>query len=115
VATPFVASAHGIVLAAARRMDVAVARVTLQPGASSGWHRHPGPTVVTVTEGQFTVTIGNCRAHTYRVGETFVEPGPARHVGDNKGTTTTRIVVTFFMPHGAPDLNIPAPAPRCAG
>ena len=113
VAQPFNAEARGIEFSAKRRMDVAVAHLTFQPGSSTGWHRHPGPTVVTITTGELTVTDDRCRSRTYRTGDTFVEVGPPRHVAVNTADTTTETIVTFFLPTGAA-LSIPASAPRCA-
>jgi quercetin dioxygenase-like cupin family protein len=114
VAKPFEVRAHGIELDADRRIDVAVAHLTFQPSGSTGWHRHPGPTVVTITTGELTITDNTCRSRTYQAGDTFVEPGPPRHVAVNTADTTTETIVTFFVPRGAPALSIPAAAPRCA-
>ena len=114
VAKPFEVRAHGIELDADRRIDVAVAHLTFQPSGSTGWHRHPGPTVVTITTGELTITDNKCRSTTYHAGDTFVEPGPPRHVAVNTADTTTETIVTFFVPTGAPALSIPAAASRCA-
>jgi quercetin dioxygenase-like cupin family protein len=114
VAKPFRVRAHGIELDADRRIDVAVAHLTFQPSGSTGWHRHPGPTVVTITTGELTITDNKCRSRTYQAGDTFVEPGPPRHVAVNTADTTTETIVTFFVPRGAPALSIPAAAPHCA-
>jgi quercetin dioxygenase-like cupin family protein len=114
VAEPFEARAQGIELEADRRIDVAVAHLTFQPSGSTGWHRHHGPTVVTITTGELTITDNKCRSRTYQAGDSFVEPGPPRHVAVNTADTTTETIVTFFVPRGAPALTIPAAAPRCA-
>jgi len=114
VAEPFEAKAHGIELEAERPIDVAVAHLTFAPGASTGWHKHPGPTVVTVTVGELTVTSRRCERRTYEAGETFVEKGPRRHRAVNTGTGTTESIVTFFVPAGAEALTMPTPAPPCA-
>ena len=114
VARPFEAKGHRIEVEAHRSIDVAVAHLTFAPGGSTGWHRHPGPTVVTVTAGELTVTSRHCRHHTYTAGQTFVEPGPLRHLAVNTADTTTETIVTFFVPTGAPALATPASTPRCA-
>ena len=111
---PFEARAHGIELEAGRPIDVAVAHLTFAPGASTGWHKHPGPTVVTVTTGQLTVTSRRCVRHTYTAGQTFVETGPRRHLAVNTGTGTTESIVTFFAPADSEALTIPTRVPRCA-
>ena len=114
VAKPFEVRTQGIKLSADRPIDVAVAHLTFQPSGSTGWHRHPGPTVVTITTGELTITDNKCRSRTYQAGDTFVEQGPPRHVAVNTADTTTETIVTFFVPKGAPALSIPAAAPRCA-
>jgi len=114
VAEPFEAEVHGIELETEGPIDVAVAHLTFAPGSSTGWHKHPGPTVVTVTTGELTVTSRHCVAHTYTAGETFVEEGPRRHLAVNTGTGTTESIVTFFVPEGSDALTIPARVPRCA-
>jgi quercetin dioxygenase-like cupin family protein len=78
--------------------DVVVARNTVQPGGSSGWHSHPGGAIVVVQQGQITFnrSVGNhCESITYTAGQTFVErPGD---VGDavNNGSTVTIVIATF--------------------
>ena len=114
VAKPFEAEAHGIELEAERPIDVAVAHLTFAPGASTGWHTHPGPTAVTITTGELTVTDRHCDTRTFEAGDTFVEEGPPRHMAVNSADATTETIVTFFVPRGAA-LTIPAAAPRCAG
>jgi quercetin dioxygenase-like cupin family protein len=114
VAAPIDAEARGIELETERRIDVAVAHLTFQPGSSTGWHRHPGPTVVTITEGELTITDRMCRSRTFEAGDTFVEDGPPRHIAVNTGDTVTETIVTFFVPRGAPALSTPASAPGCA-
>jgi quercetin dioxygenase-like cupin family protein len=109
----FEAEANGIELDAERRIDVAVAHLTFKPGASTGWHRHPGPTVVTITTGELTITDRRCRRQTFEAGDTFVEEGPRRHLAVNTAGTRTETIVTFFVPRGAA-LSSPASPPACA-
>ena len=47
---------------------IAVARITVQPGAQFPWHSHPGPVLVTVTQGELVyVMADDCmRAHVCR-------------------------------------------------
>ena len=114
VARPFKAKANGITLRAKRKIDVAVAHLTFAPGASTGWHTHPGPTTITLTAGTMTVTDRHCRRQTYSAGQTFVENGLVGHLAVNPGDSTTETIVTFLVPAGAPMLTSPASPPRCA-
>jgi quercetin dioxygenase-like cupin family protein len=56
--------------------DIGADRLSLQPGAFSGWHAHPAPVFVTVTQGTITWYDGSdplCTAHTYHMGDSFIE------------------------------------------
>jgi len=49
-----------------------------QPGGTTGWHTHPGHTLIVVTAGTITHYDGddpNCTPHVYTVGMTFVDRG----------------------------------------
>ena len=112
---PVEVETKGIELETERSVDVAVARVTIEPGGTSGWHIHPGPTVVTVTAGELTHTHNaDCEQETFTAGQTYIEEGP-HDLGTvhNTGDTDLVAVVTFFVPTGA-ELLLPRPAPRCS-
>lgn len=76
-----------------------VARFRFDPGGTTGWHTHPGKTVVLVTEGEFTVYRdhnGECRSRTYQPGEGFVEARKSVHTGVNEGDDLVKLVAVFF-------------------
>ena len=76
-----------------------VADFTLTPGGTTGWHSHPGKTLVLVTAGEFTLyrdRDGRCRTRTYGPGDGFVEPPSSVHVGVNEGDTNVKLVGIFF-------------------
>ena len=61
---------------------VAVARITIQPGAVFPWHTHPGPVFAGVDEGELIYTYADdCIDRPYPKGTMFVDPG-----GDNVHT-----------------------------
>lgn len=111
---PVEAEAGGIELETEEAFDVAVARITLKPGGTSGWHVHPGPTVVTVTAGELTHVRDDCSEETVTAGQTTVESGPD-DLGTvyNHGDTDLVVIVTFFAPPGA-ELLLPRPAVDCS-
>jgi quercetin dioxygenase-like cupin family protein len=92
--------------------DVVVARVTLQPGGSTGWHTHPGPLVAVVESGTLTHYDRRCHARTYRPGQAFQETQRV-HMGANKTRAPVVLAVTYLVPGGGP-LSDDAGAPRCA-
>ena len=85
-------------------------------GGSSGWHTHPGPSLITVTAGAVTVYEGDdpsCTPHVYSASGTnsFVDVGGGDvHLVRNEGTVEARAVVVQFVPTGA-TRRIDAPAP----
>jgi hypothetical protein len=104
-----------------RPSDVAVQQVTIAPGGSTGWHSHPGPAVVIVKSGSFTLYDADdrkCRGTTYspdpanRRGSVFIDEGYGHtHIGRNKGSTNTVLYVTYLdVPVGAPPrIDMPDP------
>src|SRR6187200_962034 len=61
-----------------------VAQYTFGPHSSTGWHTHPGKTLVTVQSGTFTVYHDKCDATTYGPGDAFVELPSSVHIGRNE-------------------------------
>ena len=91
--------------------NTVVADYTVGPDSSTGWHSHPGKTLVTVQSGRFTVYHDNCRARTYGPGEAFVELPSSVHVGRNETDGTVKLGVVFFgVPiGGSPRIDHPQP------
>jgi quercetin dioxygenase-like cupin family protein len=79
--------------------DVVMRELIIAPGGHSGWHYHPGPTYVLVTQGTDTLYEANdptCTAHRYPAGSGFVELAGDVHISRNEGTTPTVLLVTFL-------------------
>jgi quercetin dioxygenase-like cupin family protein len=76
-----------------------VARFAIAPGGTTGWHSHPGKTLVLVTAGEFTLyrdRDGDCRTRTYEAGQGFVEPPTSVHKGVNEGDVPVELTAVFF-------------------
>ena len=70
----------GLILKTLDSTDIGADRLTVQPQGYSGWHAHPSPVFVTVTQGTIQwYDAALCAAHTYTVGESFIEPAYAPH------------------------------------
>jgi quercetin dioxygenase-like cupin family protein len=89
-----------------RGNDVAASQITVQPAGFSGWHSHPGTTVVAVQSGQLTlfsepIAGGKCRVHTYTAGQVFLEHPRNEYQAVNTGSEPYVLAVMFFnVPHG---------------
>ena len=60
--------------------DIGADRLTFAPQAFSGWHTHPSPVFVTVTQGTIEwYDAATCTATTYSAGESFIEPQYRAH------------------------------------
>ena len=121
IAEPITAKAEG-------SSDLVMHRVTIQPGATNGWHGHPGPVFVTVTSGSFTLHTGDatgCTSQTFTTGQGFYEPPGAVHLGRNEGAEPFEGLATYLaVPVGAELFtteanpggdNCPAVSPSSAG
>jgi quercetin dioxygenase-like cupin family protein len=99
--------------------DFVVLSLHFAPGATTGWHSHPGPAMVVVQEGTFTLYNASdrkCRPHRYGPGQAFVDRGGGNvHIGRNETDRPVRVVVTFVIPVGAaPTISAPNPG-TCRG
>jgi len=87
--------------------DLYVQSNVFAPGGSSGWHTHPGPSLITVTAGTVTVYEGDdpsCTPKVYSVNGTngFVDVGGGDvHLIRNESTEEARTVVVQLIPAGA--------------
>ena len=50
-------------------------RLTIAPGGSTGLHRHPGPVISLVIEGEISLELEGEAPRLYRAGEAIFEPG----------------------------------------
>ena len=73
--------------------------LSLAPGASSGWHAHPGPEQSVITEGTvFVQTAANCIPIAYSAGQTVFLPAGVAHIVTNRGPADADVVVTYTLP-----------------
>jgi len=85
--------------------DMYVQSNVWQPGGSTGWHTHPGHSLIVVTEGAVTEYEGNdpsCTPHVYTVGMGFVDPGGNHvHILRNEGTVEASTLAVQLIPADA--------------
>ena len=79
------------------------------PRSSGPGHRHPGPVLGYVVEGQMRFGINHEPEQVVPVGGTFFEPSGAVHttLGSARTDGPTRVVVFMMVPKGSP-LTAPA-------
>jgi len=84
--------------------DIYVTRNSIAVGGQSGWHSHPGPSLITVTVGTITTyesTDPACSPTTYHAGEGFVDYGDHAHLIKNESGAAAETVAVQFVPAGA--------------
>ena len=95
--------------------DLYVTQHTFPVGAHTGWHTHPGPSLITVVSGALTVYEAadpTCTPHVYHAGESFTDIGCGDvHLVHNEGTVTAMDVAVQIVPAGAPRRIDVTPAP----
>jgi quercetin dioxygenase-like cupin family protein len=94
-------------------VDVHMLLNTFGPGGYIGWHRHPGPSLVSVKSGVATYYSGDdptCTPRRYEAGDGFIDPGDDVHNLRNEASTVLEVVVVSIVPEGAPR-RIDEPAP----
>lgn len=85
--------------------DVYVQSNVWEPGGSTGWHSHPGHSLIIVTAGTVTDYEGhdpNCKPHVYKTGMGFIDPGGDHaHILRNEGTVEAQTIAVQFIPADA--------------
>jgi hypothetical protein len=75
------------------------------PGGTTGWHTHPGPSLIIVTAGTITAYEGDdpsCTPHVYTAGMTLVDPGGGHvHMLRNESAEEARTIAVQLVPHKA--------------
>lgn len=91
-------------LATHGRTDGYVVENNFKPGQSTGWHSHPGPSLIFVVSGSVTNYESDqphCRGVTYSAGTTFVDQGGTDvHELVNTGTGPAETIAVQFIPQG---------------
>ncbi|HZJ55289.1 MAG TPA: cupin domain-containing protein [Myxococcaceae bacterium] len=94
--------------------DLYVQDNTWDPGGSTGWHTHPGASLIIVTQGTVTAYEGDdpaCTPHVYTAGDTFVDSGGGHvHLIRNETAAAAKTIAVQLVPHG-PMRRIDAAAP----
>lgn len=93
--------------------DIYVTRNAIAIGGQSGWHTHPGPSLITVTAGEIVAYEADlCTPVRYGTGSTFVDPGDGHvHLLRNESGAAAETVAIQFVGRDQPR-RIDAPQPN---
>lgn len=100
--------------------DLYVQSNTWQPGGSTGWHTHPGHSLIIITSGTVTAYEDDCTPHVYtfvagQPAPTLVDPGHGHvHIIRNEGPVPATSIAVQLVPYDPSKLNrrIDEPAPE---
>jgi quercetin dioxygenase-like cupin family protein len=84
--------------------DIYVTRNSIAANGQSGWHSHPGPSLITVTIGTikaYESTDPACSPTTYHAGQGFVDYGDHAHLLRNESGAVAETVAVQFLPTGS--------------
>jgi quercetin dioxygenase-like cupin family protein len=94
--------------------DGYVVQNDFQTDQSTGWHSHPGPSLIFVVSGSVTNYASdqpNCQGVTYSAGTSFVDQGGTDvHELVNTGGVPAQTIAVQFIPQGM-DKRVPQPEP----
>jgi quercetin dioxygenase-like cupin family protein len=94
--------------------DVYVIQNTFPPGAHTGWHTHPGPSLITVTSGTLTIYEASdptCTPRIYTAGQSFTDLGcgDVHLVRNESGVNAVNVAVQIVPAGAARRIDEPAP------
>lgn len=100
-------------------IELITQRIEAPPGATFGWHTHPGENVNVILQG--TLTLYHAEDCTegiaYGPGTAFPTHPEDVHLARNEGTENVVFFATYFAPKTTPPtpvrLDAPLPAPGC--
>jgi hypothetical protein len=85
--------------------DVYVVDNKIAPGGSTGYHSHPGPSLILVVKGTVTnydSDAPGCAGRSYSAGTGFVDAGGSDvHTLRNEGTVEAETIAVQFLPKDA--------------
>jgi quercetin dioxygenase-like cupin family protein len=105
---------HKVEIATKGASDLYVVSNVIAPGGSTGWHSHPGPSLITVKSGTITQYEGDdpsCTPTLFTAGQSFVDPGGSHvHILRNEGSVPAETIAVQIVASGAPRrIDMPAP------
>jgi quercetin dioxygenase-like cupin family protein len=97
-------------------VKVAFQRITIGSGGTLGWHRHPGPTVVSVFQGNLSFYHAeHCTQEIeYATGTSFSNMPDEIHLARNEGAGDVVLFAVYFVPQSITtpmQLRIDQPSP----
>jgi quercetin dioxygenase-like cupin family protein len=100
-------------------IELITQRIEAPPGATFGWHSHPGENVNVILQGTLTLYHDEkcTKGIEYGLGTAFPTSPDQIHLARNLGTESVVFFATYFAPKKTPPLPVrldaPLPGPGC--
>jgi quercetin dioxygenase-like cupin family protein len=82
--------------------EVTIAKVTLPPGTTTGWHKHMRPVFAFVVSGVLKVRLENGLVNQFKPNSTFAEVIDTYHEGFNDSTEDIVLIAFYLGEKGQP-------------
>jgi hypothetical protein len=97
-------------------LDMAVQDIVFAPGATSGWHQHPGPVFILVKSGTMTFYEADdrhCTPIVRTAGQGYLDEGTG-HIARNETALPAENIVVYLAPQAAAlRIDIPTAPGNC--
>jgi quercetin dioxygenase-like cupin family protein len=80
--------------------EVTMLKITIPPGASTGWHKHEVPVFAYVVEGSITVEYENHKPVVFTKNSSIAEVKGTYHNGTNKGIENAVLIAIYLGEKG---------------
>ena len=91
-----------IVLPDLKNMEVTMAKVTLQPGKSTGWHKHNFAVFAYIAKGNLSIEFENGKTLQFAENSSIAEVVNTYHNGTNNGNVDAVLYVYYLGEKGKP-------------
>jgi quercetin dioxygenase-like cupin family protein len=80
--------------------EVTMLKITIPPGASTGWHKHEIPVFAYMVEGTLTVEYENHKPVVFTKNSSIAEVKGTYHNGTNKGSENAVLIAIYLGEKG---------------
>jgi quercetin dioxygenase-like cupin family protein len=96
---------QGFIYPDSQKDEITISKITIQPGKSTGWHKHEFPVFAYVLKGNLTVELENHKFMEFPENSSFSEVINTFHHGVNNGKVEV-ILIAFYLSEKGKTLSI---------
>jgi quercetin dioxygenase-like cupin family protein len=96
---------QGFIYPDLQKDEITISKITIQPGKSTGWHKHEFPVFAYILEGTLTVELANRKFLEFSENATFSEVINTYHNGINRGDKKV-VLIAFYLGEKGKSLSV---------